>query len=221
MTDAEILAIVENLKYENKVLSDVRAKTAFEAADAITYLRAKLAERDALGAVVMRDSLRDTIKVGDKAFSLRRVAQEMYDMAVASGSDNPGFDTPGWLYSGSPYGLQIVALGCPEIELPDGFTPEYVPDLGKCWRARLRLWDMYIRFPLPTHAETLAHALTLPEIKALVETSAHINQCLRDVTFSRTSTIDPPTTAFISLKLSGQVIRDYEAAIAALETKDE
>lgn len=79
--------------------------------------------------------------------------------------------------------------------------------------------DAIRTLPLPTPAETLAHALQLPEIKALLNTGSHIRQHLRDVTFSRASAINPPMTAFISLKLPEQAIADYDAALAALEPK--
>jgi hypothetical protein len=82
------------------------------------------------------------------------------------------------------------------------------------------LQDAISAEPLPTRAEQLAHARQLPEIKAMVETSALINQKLRDLTFSRHSTVNPPMTAFIDLTLPEQAIADYEAALAALEVKN-
>lgn len=127
--------------------------------------RAKLSERDPIGAAIMRE----------------RAAAWMDDQALTEEELAQGY----------------------------GFTVDYPRVAAEAIRA----------IPLPTHAETLAYALQMPEIEALVNMGTHIRQHLRGVTFSVASSTNPPLTSFISLKLPEQAIADFDAALAALEPK--
>lgn len=155
MTDAELDALVGNLKYENSVLSDGRAKTALEAAGAITYIRstlkavlqreaetyarhdakvevleAQLAERDALGAVVMRERAADVL-----------------DSAATE-------------------------LECDASRFRGGTDPHHYRMNSS--KEALKHSAVIRALPLPTHAELLAHALQLPEIKAMTTRAAPV-----------------------------------------------
>lgn len=83
------------------------------------------------------------IVIGSNAYSLRALSAASYAAVCNSGSDNPGFDMPGWFYTGSPYAAQIIGLGVSPVPIPQDFVVEYVPDLGKVWRSRRPLWEGY------------------------------------------------------------------------------
>lgn len=89
---------------------------------------------------VLRDSKRDLLKVGNEFYSLSQLVATVIEI-VKQHSSNPGFDMPGWFYSGSPYGKEIISLSVqPLKDKPTDFTPEFVPPLCKVWRSREPLW---------------------------------------------------------------------------------
>jgi len=104
------------------------------------------AEARAVGVQVQRGG--KWIVVGDKAYDLRECTEAAAALVVASGSNNLGFDMPGWFFTGSPYAEQIKALGVAAQDIPSDFVAEVVPDLGKVWRARQTIWETYIRTAL-------------------------------------------------------------------------
>ena len=93
----------------------------------------------------------------ERAYALSELVQKTYEMTIAAGSDNPGFDMPAWFFTGSPYAEQIEALGCTLCDVPKDFLAEYVPDLGKVWRSRRPLWECYATLaaldPAPDHSD--------------------------------------------------------------------
>ena len=82
--------------------------------------------------------------VGQRAYLIRDLSDAPYNMVRDAGSKNPGFDIPGWFFTGSPYGKQIVALGATQHPMPMNFCCEVVPDFGKLWKERPPGWEYYI-----------------------------------------------------------------------------
>lgn len=86
----------------------------------------------------------DTIVIGEISFGLSKLTEIAFEEAKVYGPENPAFHMPGWFYSESPYGEQIVALakrhGVEPFRIPDGFQPEYVPRLGYVWRSVEPKW---------------------------------------------------------------------------------
>ena len=94
---------------------------------------------------VLRDSKNDLLKIGEDFYSLSKVTDKVFKI-VSKHSDNPAFDMPGWFYSGSPYGKEILELQVKPLEQqPSEFQPEFVPKLGKVWRAREPLWPQIFK----------------------------------------------------------------------------
>jgi len=73
-------------------------------------------------------------------YNLHDLVDTVFERVKAWGSNNPGFDTPNWFYTGSPYADEIVALGCSEVDAPANYRIECVPRLGKVWRSREPMW---------------------------------------------------------------------------------
>lgn len=89
---------------------------------------------------VLRDSKNNLLKVGNNFYSPSQLVDTVFEI-VKQHSSNPAFDTPGWFYSGSPYGKEIISIGVKTLEKePDEFVPEFVPPLGKVYRTREPIW---------------------------------------------------------------------------------
>jgi hypothetical protein len=89
---------------------------------------------------VLRDSKNNLLKVGNEFYTLSELFDSVFEI-VKQHSKNPGFDTPGWFYSGSPYGKEIISIGVKPLEKePAEFVPEFVPPLGKVYRTREPIW---------------------------------------------------------------------------------
>jgi hypothetical protein len=90
---------------------------------------------------------RNTLIIDGIGYSLDQLTTAAFEEAKLYGSKNPAFHMPGWFYSGSPYGTQILDLatrkGLIPIVIPDNFTPEYMPKLGYIWRATEPAWIDY------------------------------------------------------------------------------
>lgn len=86
----------------------------------------------------------NAIVVGESSFGLSRLTDLAFEEAKSYGSDNPAFHMPGWFYSDSPYGEQILALAerhnVEPAPIPKDFIPEYVPKLGYVWRTTEPKW---------------------------------------------------------------------------------
>lgn len=86
----------------------------------------------------------NAIVVGELAFSLSQLVDLAFEEAKSYGAENPAFHMPGWFYSGSPYGEQILALterhSVEPAPIPKDFIPEYVPKLGYVWRTSVPKW---------------------------------------------------------------------------------
>jgi hypothetical protein len=88
---------------------------------------------------VLRDSRNNLLKVDNEFYSLSELVDKVYEI-VKLHSSNPAFDMPSWFYSGSYYADEIKKLDVSPIETPSEFVPEFVPKLGKVWRARETKW---------------------------------------------------------------------------------
>lgn len=73
-------------------------------------------------------------------YRLKDLVERAFEIVKESGSNNPGFDTPSWFYTGSPYANEIVALGCDTTNEPANYRIECVPRLGRVWRSREPAW---------------------------------------------------------------------------------
>ena len=80
------------------------------------------------------------IRANGKWFLMADILESTFSTIEKAGSNNPAFDSPPWFYSGSPYADAICALGCAETDAPEEYLVEYVPPLGKVWRAREPAW---------------------------------------------------------------------------------
>ena len=125
----------------------------------------------------------------ERAYALSELAQKTYEMTIAAGSNNPGFDLPAWFFTGSPYAEQIEALGCTPCEVPKNFRAEYIPDLGKVWRARRPLWECYATLaalePAPDHSDwnaaIEAAAKVIDARKSVLEVGTELSDRVRNL----------------------------------------
>ena len=67
------------------------------------------------------------IQIGDQWFSTRSLVNAAYDRIVSAGSKNPAFDSPPFFWTGSPYGVQILSLGCETVAAPETYVVHYLP----------------------------------------------------------------------------------------------
>lgn len=89
---------------------------------------------------VLRDSRNDLLKIGEDYYCLSQKTEAVFAI-VKQHSSNPAFDMPGWFYSGSPYGKEILSIGVKALDNePEEFVPEYVPPLGKVYHTREPIW---------------------------------------------------------------------------------
>jgi hypothetical protein len=109
-------------------------------------------------------------------------------------------------YSKEPLGAAVMreraAATCLMVDQTQG-EPETQFDKGYD-QACVENAEIILKLPLPTHAELLAHALTLPEIKAMVENMEWAQPILHRKLIHMNDQSD---------------LSDFDATLAALEPK--
>lgn len=73
------------------------------------------------------------ISIDGVFYNMKSIADALYNEAKEY-SDNPAFHMPGWLFSGSPYGEQLLDVifrnNINSVDTPKHFRPEFVPTIN-------------------------------------------------------------------------------------------
>jgi len=74
-------------------------------------------------------------------FNVSDVSSKAHQVVKDYGSNNPGFDSPPFCYTGCPYAEAILSLGCEETTPPEEWQVEILPRMKeKPWRSREPIW---------------------------------------------------------------------------------